>query len=225
MCGRYTLTAPGDAIVEAFELDGIPEMRPRYNIAPTQEVAVVRRNRSTGKRQADLLKWGLVPSWASDPSIGNRMINARAETAAEKPSFRSAFKKQRCLVVADGYYEWKKLADGSKQPFFIRLEGGRPFGIAGLWEHWEKEAPSIDSCTLLTTSPNEAAGAIHDRMPVILDPKDYDLWLDPKVSDRGKLEPLLVACPAEWMEAWPVSRFVNSPGNDSPKCIEPVTGE
>lgn len=222
MCGRYTLTAPGDAIVEAFSLPEVPDLRPRYNIAPTQEVAAVRRGKEG--RGFAWLKWGLVPRWAEDPSIGNRMINARSETAAEKPSFRSAFKKQRCLVVADGYYEWKKLPDGTKQPYYIRLKGGAPFGIAGLWEHWEGEGGPVDSCTLLTTSPNELAGSIHDRMPVILAPEDYDLWLDPAVADRAKLEALLRAYDGEKMEAWPVSRFVNSPTNDGPRCIEPVAG-
>ncbi len=223
MCGRYTLTAPGDAIVDAFELAATPQLPARYNIAPTQEVAAVRLPRGGGERELVNLRWGLVPSWASDPSMGNRMINARAETVAEKPAFRSAFRRQRCLVLSDGYYEWKKLPDGSKQPYYIRLKGGRPFAFAGLWERWAKEGEPLETCTLLTTAPNELSAAIHDRMPVILPAAAQALWLDPKAS-REQLEPLLTAYPAEEMEAWPVSRFVNSPANDGPRCIEPVAG-
>ena len=222
MCGRYTLTAPGDAIVEAFDLQGDLEVAPRYNIAPTQEVAAVRVEKPAAERALVHLKWGLVPRWAEDPSIGNRMINARSETVAEKPAFRWAFKKQRCLVLADGYYEWKKLADGTKQPYYFRLEGGKPFGFAALWERWGKEGEEVQSCALLTTSPNELAATVHDRMPVILSPEDYDLWLDPATSDAGKLASLLMSYPAGEMETWPVSRFVNKPANDSPRCIEPV---
>lgn len=222
MCGRYTLTAPGDAIVEAFDLQTDLELRPRYNIAPTQVVAAVRVGKPGTGRALVELKWGLIPRWAEDPSIGNRMINARSETVAEKPAFRSAFKKQRCLVLADGYYEWKKLADGTKQPYYFRVEGGRPFGFAALWERWGREGEEIQSCALLTTSPNPLAATVHDRMPVILSEKDYDLWLDPAISDAEKLTRLFVSYPAEKMETWPVSRFVNKPGNDSPRCIEPV---
>lgn len=225
MCGRYTLTAPGDAIVEAFELEAVPELSPRYNIAPTQEVAIVRKDRRTGKRQLERVRWGLVPSWAQDPSIGNRMINARSETAAEKPAFRSAFKRQRCLVVADGFYEWRKAADGTKQPFLIHLRDSRPFGIAGLWEHWEKGGEPFDSCALLTTGPNELMATIHDRMPVILPPEHFEIWLDPATSDRNTLEALLVPFDAAKMEAYPVSRIVNNPANDSPRCMEPVSAE
>lgn len=226
MCGRYTLTASGDALVEAFDLSEEPVQEARYNIAPTQEVAIVR---STPRgRELARVRWGLVPSWAKDPSIGNRMINARAETVAEKPSFRSAFKRRRCLVAADGFYEWQKQPDGSKQPFHLRLKSGQPFGIAGLWERWrdrgnaDEDAPPLETCTLITTRPNELTAQVHDRMPVILRPQDYDLWLDPDVSDRERLEALLVPHAADAMEVFPVSRFVNKPGNDSPRCIEAI---
>lgn len=150
------------------------------------------------------------------------MINARSETAAEKPSFRAAFRRRRCLVIADGFYEWQK-QNGSKQPFFIHLRDARPFAFAGLWEHWEGPDDSIiESCTLLTCDPNAFLQAVHNRMPVILDPEDYELWLNPEVQQPDLLQPLLRPYPAEDMDAYPVSRFVNSPGNDSPKCIEPL---
>lgn len=221
MCGRYTLTAPKDSIADAFDLSSLPELHPRYNIAPTQEVAVVRRG-PNGEREMALLHWGLIPFWAKDPSIGNRMINARAETVAEKPSFRNAYKKRRCLVVADGFYEWKKEASGPKQPFYVRLKEGEVFAFAGLWEKWDKEEEAIESCTLLTTSPNTLMAEFHHRMPVILHPDDYDTWLDPELKGGERLEGLLQPYEPEAMEAYPVSRMVNSPANDAPGCIESV---
>ena len=220
MCGRYTLTSSGDAVAEAFDLAAVPELAPRFNIAPTQEVAAVRLPEGGGGRTLDLLRWGLIPFWAKDPGIGNKMINARSETVAEKPAFKNAFKRRRCLVPADGFYEWRKELEGPKQPFFIHLRRGGPFAIAGLWEHWEGPDGVIDSCTLLTTSPNQLMEPLHDRMPVILHREDFDLWLDPAVRDPERLTHLLAPYPAEEMEAWPVSRFVNRPGNDSPRCIE-----
>jgi len=223
MCGRYTLTTPGELIAEAFDLSSLPELSPRYNIAPTQEVAVIRRHGGTGARSLDFLRWGLIPFWAKDPTIGSRLINARSETVADKPSFRNAFKKRRCLVAADGYYEWKKEKEGPKQPYYIHLVGGQPFAFAGLWEHWEGEDGAIDSCTLLTIEPNELMAQIHNRMPVILHPGDYDLWLDSDIKEPVRLAPLLAPYEAEYMEACPVSRFVNSPSNDSPRCIEAVS--
>jgi putative SOS response-associated peptidase YedK len=197
-------------------------LKPRYNIAPTQPVVGVRVPESGAPRELAVFTWGLVPFWAKDPKIGSRMINARSETAAEKPSFRAAFKRRRCLVIADGFYEWQKV-NGAKQPHFIHLTGRRPFGIAGLWEHWESEEGSvIESCTLLTTEPNELLRPLHNRMPVILKPEDYDLWLDPGVQSADRLQPLLKAYAAEEMEHFAVSRFVNSPHNDGPACIEPL---
>jgi putative SOS response-associated peptidase YedK len=219
MCGRYTLTVPGDALIEAFDLSSLPELRPRYNVAPTQEAPVVRAA-DDGGRRLDLLKWGLVPYWAEDPSIGNRMINARAETAADKPSFRTSFKKRRCLVAADGFYEWKKAEGGTKQPYFIHLRDGSPFAFAGLWDRWRRDDREILSFTILTTAPNELVRPLHDRMPVILPRGDYGLWLDPEVSDRQRLTALLEPYDPGAMEAYPVSRFVNAPANDGPRCIE-----
>jgi len=239
VCGRYTLTTPGDLIAELFELAEPPETIARYNIAPTQEVATVRgtgeggradgpeRERVAGKtRELALLRWGLVPHWADDPSIGNRMINARAETAAEKPAFRTSFKRKRCLILADGFYEWQKLAGGTKQPWYFRLESAEPFAFAGLWARWKPrdadgEQP-IDSCTILTTEANELVGKVHHRMPVILAPDAYDLWLDPDLGDREPLEAVLGPFDPEKMIAYPVSTRVNSPANDDPRVIEPI---
>jgi putative SOS response-associated peptidase YedK len=222
MCGRFTLTDPDADLAVQFNLPEIPDMQPRYNIAPTQPVATVRVAGKSQAREMAMLHWGLIPFWAKDPKIGSRMINARAETAAEKPAFRAAFRRRRCLVVADGFYEWQK-QNGTKQPFFIHLRDRRPFAFAGLWEHWEGPDDSIiQSCTLLTCNPNDFLKAIHNRMPVILDPADYDLWLDPEVEDRDLLQPLLRPYPTQSMDGYPVSRYVNSPDNDSPKCIEPL---
>ena len=222
MCGRFTLTDPDQDLAVQFNLPDIPALEPRYNIAPTQQVAAVRVAAEGAVRELALLRWGLVPFWAKDPDIGARLINARAETVAEKPAFRDAFKRRRCLVVADGFYEWQK-QEGRKQPFYIRLREGRPFAFAGLWERWRGPDESIvESCTLLTTGPNELMEPLHNRMPVILRPQDYTLWLDPGVQRADLLQPLLVPYPAEEMHAYPVSRRVNSPDNDDPQCIEPL---
>jgi len=222
MCGRFTLTDPDADLAVQFDLPEIPDMKPRYNIAPSQPVAAVRVPSEGAAREMVLLQWGLIPFWAKDPAIGNRMINARSETAAEKPAFRAAFKRRRCLVVADGFYEWQK-RNGGKQPFFVYLRDRQPFGFAGLWEHWEGEDGSvIESCTLLTTQPNELLRSVHNRMPVILQPEDYSLWLDPEVEDAAQLQPLLQPYAAEMMGAHPVSLFVNKPQNDDPRCIEPL---
>jgi putative SOS response-associated peptidase YedK len=228
MCGRFTLTDPDQDLAVQFNLPQIPDLKPRYNIAPTQPVAAVRAAKDAVPtdagvaRELVLLRWGLIPFWTKDPTIGARMINARSETVAEKPAFRAAFKRRRCLVVADGFYEWQK-QNGGKQPFFIRLQDGRPFAFAGLWEHWAgADGSVIESCTLLTTEPNDLLRPLHNRMPVILLPRDYDLWLDPEMQKPGLLMPLLGSYPASEMEAYPVSRWVNKPQNDDPRCIEPL---
>lgn len=222
MCGRFTLTDPDQDLAVQFNLPEIPDMQPRYNIAPTQPVAAVRASPDSMVREMALLHWGLIPFWAKDPNIGNRMINARSETADEKPAFRAAFKRRRCLVVADGFYEWKK-QEGGKQPFYIRLRDRRPFAFAGLWEFWKGEdEAAIESCTLLTTAPNEFIQSLHNRMPVILHPNDYEVWLDPEIQEPDVLKPLLSSYPSQQMAAYPVSRFVNSPKNDGPQCIEPL---
>ena len=224
MCGRFTLTADPNDLREAFPWLNIPEAPPpRYNVAPSQPVAVIPND---GRNQMDYFVWGLIPSWAKDPSIGNRMINARAETLTEKPSFRTAFRRRRCLIPADGFYEWKQETGGkSKTPMYIRLKSGKPFALAGLWERWDsKDGSTILSCTIITTQPNELMQTIHNRMPVILPPQTYTQWLDPGEPNLADLSGLLQPYPAEEMTAYPVSRLVNSPANDLPACIEPVAG-
>lgn len=223
MCGRFTLTTPIETLVETFQLSSVPEdSAPRYNIAPTQSVAAVLTDEEEHRHLA-WLRWGLIPAWAKDPSIGNRMINARAETMAEKPAFRVALQRRRCLVLADGFYEWQRV-EGGKQPIYIRMADGRPFAFAGLWERWRaSDGSSLDSCTILTTGPNELVRPIHDRMPVILPPEAYDLWLDPTVRSAEPLLPLLRPYRAGVMTAFPVSPLVNNPANDDPRCIEPLT--
>lgn len=222
MCGRFTLTDPGADLAVQFSLAHVPDLPPRYNIAPTQPVAVVRLAPEGTTRELALLHWGLIPFWAKDPGIGARLINARAETVTDKPAFRHAFRRRRCLVVADGFYEWQKQT-GGKQPFYIRLREGRLFAFAGLWELWQgPDSAVIESCTLLTTEPNELLRPLHNRMPVILRPRDYELWLDPKVQEMERLKSLLRPYPVEEMAAYPVGRWVNRTENDDPRCIEPL---
>lgn len=221
MCGRFALKAPPKSIQEHFSLPETVVLPPRYNIAPSQQVAVVRQLPERPSRQLDMLRWGLIPHWAKDMKIGYKMINARAETLPLKPSFRTAYKKQRCLIAADGFYEWKK-SDKTKQPYFVQLKNGSIFGFAGLWESWNGPDGSIvDSCTIITTNPNEVIREIHDRMPVILPQEQYDTWLQGPYSEQT-LQQLLVPYPADEMEAHQVSSEVNSPKNDTPACLEPV---
>lgn len=224
MCGRYTLTCEPQLLVEHFALDELPTgLTPRYNIAPTQSVAVIRRHEQHG-RSLELLRWGLIPAWARDPAIGNRLINARSETLADKPAFRNAFHKRRCLVAADGFYEWRRV-DGQKQPYWIGLKDRRPFAFAGLWEHWQPTGgPAVESCTIVTTAANRLLRGIHDRMPVILAPQAYDAWLDTNTA-ADRLTALLAPFPPEAMAAWPVSNRVNSPRNEGPELLEPITSD
>ncbi|PMB34925.1 hypothetical protein CEN40_19870 [Fischerella thermalis CCMEE 5205] len=222
MCGRFTLSVFPEVLTQIFEVEKIPDFKPQYNIAPTQMVLVVLYNSEGNKREIQRLRWGLIPSWAKDQSMGAKLINARAETVAEKPAFRRAFKRQRCLVVADGFYEWQQ-QDGKKQPYYFRLSNGKPFGFAGLWEEWQSsEQERIKSCTILTTQANELLQMVHDRMPVILQQENYDLWLDPQVHDVELLQPLLRPYPSEAMTSYPVTTLVNSPRNNSAECITPV---
>jgi putative SOS response-associated peptidase YedK len=220
MCGRYTLTTPAERLAEEFGFkDSSVELPQSYNVAPTQGVAAVLEE-GAGRR-LEVLRWGLIPPWADDPQIGSRMINARSETAPEKPSFRRAFRERRCLIPADGFYEWQR-TNGAKQPFYIHMEDGRPFAFAGLWESWGRGGEGeIRTCTILTTGTNAVVGEIHERMPVIVAPDAYDVWLDP-ASERDELTGLLAPYPEDEMEAYPVSRFVNSPSNNDPRCVEPA---
>lgn len=223
MCGRFTLWLQFGDLVKAFPDFDFPEpetFTPRYNIAPTQPVAVVPNDSA---RRVRLFRWGLVPFWAKDPKIGSRMINARSETAAEKPAFRAAYRRRRCLILADGFYEWRaESGSKSKIPMYVRMASGEPFAFAGLWEIWRPDDTPLLSCTILTTEPNELIAPIHNRMPVILPPNAYDRWLDPEEQRSGSLDDLLKPYPAGLMTAYPVSRFVNSTTNDAPACIEPV---
>ncbi len=229
MCGRFTLRTSASEIAQQFGVLEVAPFSARFNIAPTQAVAVVRAltpgpspAMGEGSRELVWLRWGLVPSWAKDPAIGSRLINARAETAAGKPAFRAAMRRRRCLLAADGFYEWQR-AGRAKQPYFIRLHEDRPMAFAGLWEVWEGTGhSSLETCTLLTTAANDLLRPIHDRMPVILAPENYPAWLDPAVEDPRRLEPLLVPYPGEEMEAYRVSSLVNDPTHDSPRCIEPA---
>ncbi len=221
MCGRFTLHSPQAQIAQEFGVATLPLLIPRFNIAPTQPIAIVRLDPATQTRCAAVVRWGLIPSWASDPKIGQRMINARSETVADKPAFRAAFRRRRCLVPADGYYEWQKTPAG-KQPFLIHDPTGHLLALAGLWETWQAPDGSlVESCALLTTSANPALEAIHDRMPVLLAAGQRDQWLDPATPSPA-LQALLVPAPATALSAFPVSTRVNSPTFDDPRCLEPV---
>jgi putative SOS response-associated peptidase YedK len=220
MCGRFTLTSKPHRLRDRFRLSMAPEeVVPRYNIAPTQPVLVIPNRTQRLLRPA---RWGLIPHWAKDASIGNRMINARAETLAGRPAFRDALERKRCLIPADGFYEWRR--DGKRrQPFYFHGADGEPFAFAGLWDVWHPpEGAPVASCTIVTTEPNELVAGIHDRMPVILAPELYDAWLDPRPQPADVLMPLLVPCPADWLDTYPVSAVVNSADNDDPACIAPL---
>ncbi len=220
MCGRYTLTCTPEVLAEEFQLAVTPDLQACYNISPSQGVACVRMQPQTRKREAVTLRWGLIPSWTRGPAMGMKLINARAETVAEKPSFRKPFQERRCLVPADGYYEWKR-EGARKQPYYIRLNSERPFALAGLWDRWTGEdGKTIESCTILTTTPNERLASIHDRMPVILQPAAYEPWLDPGLQDATRLVPFLTPYPGDAMIAVAVSRRVNDPRVDDARCLE-----
>jgi putative SOS response-associated peptidase YedK len=218
MCGRFAFYSPAEATAALFHASGALDLDARYNVAPTQLVASIRNTEAGAGRELVALRWGLVPFWAKDPSIGNRMINARAETVAEKPAFRAAFRRRRCLVLADGFYEWHKEGTG-KTPYFISMASGEPFAFAGLWEHWEsKESDDvIESATLITAGANEFMSRLHHRMPVILEPGTAGSWL---AGDDASLEHAIANMPP--LRAWPVERTVNSPRNEGAELIEPA---
>jgi putative SOS response-associated peptidase YedK len=216
MCGRFTLVTPFIALTERFHVSAPRDLRPRYNIAPGQDVLCVIRD---GENRIERFRWGLIPFWAKDPAIGYRLINARAETVAEKPSFRSAFAKRRCLVVADGFYEWRK-AGKSKVPVYIFLKSKEPFGFAGLYEYWKApDGKEIRTCTIITTDSNDLVRPIHDRMPVILPKGVEDRWLDPGENNRERLQAFLKPYPAGEMDAYDVTTIVNNASHDTRDCI------
>jgi putative SOS response-associated peptidase YedK len=224
MCGRYRLTAKERYIAEHFSVEEDEvEWTPRYNIAPTQPVATIRQDRKEPRRRFALMRWGLIPFWAKDASFGARTINAVSETAAEKPAFREAMQRGRCLIPADGFYEWKKLDRKSKQPYCVTMADDSLFAFAGLWDRWRPPAgEAIETCTVLTTDANALLRDVHDRMPVILRPEDYDLWLDPGVTDPKRVADLLRPFDPRMMKKYPVSTLVNNVKNDSPECSQPL---
>ncbi|GIV83081.1 MAG: DUF159 family protein [Candidatus Roseilinea sp.] len=221
MCGRYTLTVDPERLMARFQLTRADFVaRPRYNIAPTQTVAVVY---DASPRTLSAARWGLIPSWAKDPSIGARMINARAETLMEKPAFRSLLKRRRCLVLADSFYEWRKNPDGSKTPVRVMLASEEPFALAGLWDAWKTPAGEwLSTCTIVTTEPNALVAPLHDRMAAVLLPENEAAWLSHDCDDTAFLQSLLQPFPAERMKCYPVSSRVNSVKNDDPALIRPA---
>jgi putative SOS response-associated peptidase YedK len=220
MCGRFTLRSSSKLIGQAFGLVNVPDLPARYNIAPGQLVAVVRQQPGRQHRELAFLRWGLIPPWANDPTIGDHMANARMETAATKPSFRNAYHCRRCLVLADGFYEWQR-SDGRKKSFYVHRQDSRPFGMAGLWERWDKGEEPVETCTILTADADALMRPIHERMPVILEPEQYANWLDPRLHDDPKLAELLQPAPVNEMIAYRVSTLVNDPHHDVPACVEP----
>src|SRR5215204_2109203 len=218
MCGRYAQRTDAKRLAKEFRVAEVPDAGPRYNIAPTQEVLAV--HESPDGREMTFYKWGLVPSWAKDTSIGAKLINARSETVTEKPSFREAFRRRRCVIPADGFYEWRRL-EGRRQPFFFRMRDERPFGFAGLWERWEGEGGRVvNSCAILTTEANEVLRPVHDRMPVILRPEDYDLWLGADARALDLVKEVLRPYPSKEMVGYPVGAGVNSPRNQGEGLVE-----
>ena len=222
MCGRYVRTTPIEQFARLFRAEGQPECSPSYNIPPSTKVLVA-RNTPEGGRELAALKWGLVPAWSDEPKTEYSTINARAETVAQKPAFRFALRHRRCLIAADGFYEWHPQPDGHKQPYFIYLKGHAPFAFAGIWEHWERDGKTLDSCSIIVTAANSLMQPIHERMPVILSPDQYDAWMDPNVTDAKHLLPLPAPYPPEKMQLHPVKTTVNSPRNEGPELIIDAT--
>jgi putative SOS response-associated peptidase YedK len=223
MCGRYRLSRRKQLVEEYFDAgSGEEGWAPRYNIAPTQPVPVIRQHPKEPRRELSLVRWGLIPSWAKDSSGAARMINARSETAATKPAFRDALKFRRCLISADGFYEWQRTGK-TKQPYCFEVNEGELFAFAGIWERWkDPNGQWVKSCSILTTTPNAVTSPVHDRMPVILEPDNYDLWLDPGMRDVGAASELLRPCDPRLMRCYPVSTRINHVANDDEACSAPV---
>jgi putative SOS response-associated peptidase YedK len=225
MCGRATLSTPPEDLAEVFGLDEVPLLTPHYNLAPSQDMAVIRTLPGRTGRRIELLRWGLVPWWADDPKIGNRMINARGDTVLEARAFREAVRQRRCLVVVDGFFEWKK--EGRRRhPYLVRRADGRPFALAGLWDKWRpkgapRETPRLETCTIVTVDPQAEIAPLHDRMPLVLPEAEWEAWLNPARTDPQEIAPLLARHDVPLL-VFPVSERVNSPANDDPSCIERV---
>ncbi|MEW4564488.1 SOS response-associated peptidase [Bremerella sp. JC770] len=221
MCGRYTLRARLNQLLQIYGAQSSIEYSERFNVAPSQMVPVLKLDDDSGAREIVLMKWGLVPSWAKDEAIGNKMINARCETVDEKPAYRAAFKRRRCLVLADGFYEWQKQGS-KKQPYLFQKKDSSPYGYAGLWETWKKGDQPLQSCTIITTTPNALVEDVHDRMPVILPERHIENWLNHEYDHVERLKSMLKPYPASEMKRYPVDPMVGSPKNDKPECVEPI---
>jgi len=220
MCGRYTIIASPEALRALFRYEEQPNFPPRYNVAPTQPIAIVRL--VDGKRHFALVRWGLLPSWVKDPKTFTLLINARGESAAEKPAFRAAMKRRRCLIPADGFYEWQKAGD-RKRPFYVRAKSGAPLAFAGLWESWTgPNGEELETAAIVTTRANRTLSPIHERMPVIVPPEGFDLWLDGATVDATTASALIAPAPDNLLEAYEISTAVNRTANDNPKLLEPV---
>lgn len=220
MCGRFIQCTSGEALAERFHLPIIPDLTPRYNVAPSQSVGVIRVTHA-GHREFVALRWGLVPAWSPEPRTAYSTFNARAETVADKPTYRQAFRRRRCLIPSDGFYEWRRVGK-RKQPYCIAPTDGEPFAFAGLWERWERDGTVVESCTIVVTTANATIAPLHDRMPVILARADEARWLDPALTDPAILQPLLVPCAPERLRVWPVGTAVNRPDTDGPDLMVPL---
>jgi putative SOS response-associated peptidase YedK len=224
MCGRFIRTTPIERYSALFSAPSSVELKASYNIAPSSQILLARGN-NKGGREVVALQWGLVPSWSKEPKTEYSTINARAETIDEKPTFKNAFKSRRCLIASDGFIEWQKRADGTKQPYLISLADGKPFAFAGIWERWEREGQILESCAIIVTQANELMKQIHDRMPVILSQDYYEAWMNPKESNLHRLKSLLVPYPSDRIRAYPISSLINSPKNNHRDLIEPLRQE
>jgi len=221
MCGRFSLHTPESRVREAFNLEQIEPLglNPRFNIAPSQDIPIV-RDTDTGPEMT-LARWGLVPSWSKESKSKYSTINARIESVADKPTYRTPFKRRRCLIPADGFYEWQQVT-GSKVPHHICMKDGKVFAFAGLWDHWEGEGKTLDSCTIIVMPSNEVMRPIHERMPAIIAPAHYELWLDSRITDKQEIMQYLTSAPSSQLTAYPVSTWVNSPKNNDERCIQPA---
>lgn len=221
MCGRFTFAICPELLAEIFGVDVLRKLHPRYNIAPTQHVPIIRES-ATGGRRLSSVRWGLVPHWAKDITIGNRLINARCETAHEKPAFRQAIRARRCIIPASGFFEWASTPSG-KIPHYITMRDGTPLALAGIWDSWKShDGETLETFAILTTTANSLIATLHDRMPVLLHPTEFELWLDRSTNNPEKLRRLYQPYPSELLREWEVTTLVNNPNNESPETVVPV---